>query len=442
MPRQTKPLTDIECRQAKPAGKDQKLFDGGGLFLLVAASGSKLWRMKYTRPNGKEALLSFGKYPDVPLNDARRLRDNARALLVKGVDPQADQQASKLASKYAAANTFELVGLEWHAKELASGKWSSDHAARILQRLQDGVFPIIGAQPISELRTRDLLVPLQEAADRDALDMAKRIRQYITAIMRYAVQTGRIDNNPALDLQGAVASRKATHHPALPLSRLPELLAKVDDYRSRIARVATQFALLTGARSSEFRFARWDEFDLAAGTWAIPPDREEIAGVKHSGRGEKMGRERIIYLTRQTVALLHEAHQMNARSPFVFQGQKFGTPISENTVNSLLRAVGYDTRADVCLHGLRTMIVSALNESGRFNPDAVERHIGHEGKGRAGEAVRAIYNRNAQYLKERQNMLQWWADYLDAMRAAGGYIDPCDFNPAGATVVPFQPKAA
>lgn len=441
MPRQTKPLTDSECRQAKPANKERKLFDGGGLFLLLKPSGVKMWRMKYTRPNGKESLLSFGEYPQVPLNAARKLRDEARAHLKAGMDPQVERQAAKLASQYAAANTFELVALEWHAKELAGGKWSTDHADRILQRLHDNVFLHIGTQPVERLKTRDLLVPLQLAASRDALDMAKRLRQYITAVMRYAVQTGRVESNPALDLQGAIATRKAKHYPALPLPRLPELITRVGDYRSRVARAAAQFALLTGARSSEFRFARWPEFDLAAATWTIPPEREEVEGVKHSERGEKMNRERVIYLTRQTVVLLDELRQVNGKSVFVFQGQKTGTPISENTVNLLLRAVGYNTQADVCLHGFRTMIVSALNESGRFNPDAVERHIGHEGKSREGEAVRAIYNRNAQYLKERQMMLQWWADYLDAIKESGLYIEPCEYG-QGAAVIPFHQRSA
>ncbi|MBE9607861.1 tyrosine-type recombinase/integrase [Chitinilyticum piscinae] len=435
MPRQTKPLTDSECRNAKPGDKDYKLFDGGGLFLLVKTSGAKLWRMKYAKPDGKESSLSFGAYPDVPLSAARKLRDDTRALLASGKDPQTERAAEQLATRYAASNTFELVALEWHAKEKASSKWGDDHAGRILQRLRDDVFPHIGRQPVENLKTRDLLVVLQAAAARDALDLAKRLRQYMTAIMRYAVQTGRIDSNPALDLQGAVASRQARHHPALPLTRTSELAARISGYSSRIARDASLFALLTGARSSEFRFAQWSEFDLGKGIWTIPPEREAVEGIKYSERGEKMGRERIIYLSRQTVALLARMQEINGTAGFVFAGQKPGTPISENTVNQLLRRVGYDTQQDVCLHGFRTMMVSALNESGRFNPDAVERHIGHEGKASAGAAVRAIYNRNAQYLKERQAMLQWWADWLDALQDAGHHIEPCDFNPGKAAVL-------
>lgn len=393
MPRVTKPLSDAEIKSAKPADKAYDLYDGNGLLLHIKPNGVKQWRYRYYKPDGSRTMLVLGHYPAIKLAVARDKRQAFAAQLSEGKDPQTEIAAGKLAATYAANNTFELVAMEWHAKEMASSKWGDDHAGRILQRLRDNVFPHIGRQPVENLKTRDLLVVLQAAAARDALDLAKRLRQYLTAIMRFAVQTGRIDSNPALDLQGAVASRQARHHPALPLTRTSELATRISGYSSRIARDASLFALLTGARSSEFRFGQWNEFDLDKGIWTIPPGREAVEGIKYSERGEKMGRGRIIYLSQQTVALLARMQEINGTVGFVFAGQKPGTPISENTVNQLLRRVGYDTKQDVCLHGFRTMMVSALNESGRFNPDAVERHIGHEGKGRSGQAVRAIYNR-------------------------------------------------
>jgi integrase len=424
MARQTKPLTSAECNNAKPTEKDYSKFDGGGLYLLIKKNGSKIWHCKYTKPNGKAGLLSFGAYPVMGLADARSMREEVKALLARGIDPQEHKQQQNIAAVLGAVNSFESVALEWHAKEMASSNWSVDHAGRIMQRITTDLFPSIGKRPIESLKTRDLLIPLQLAVARDVLDLAKRLRQYMTAIMRYAVQTGRIDSNPALDLQGAVATRKTKHYPALPLPRLSELVQRIAHYSgSHVAKYATRFALLTGARSSEFRFSRWAEFDLVAGIWTIPEEREAVAGVKFSDRGEKMSRERVIYLSRQTVALLESLQAINGRSAFVFQGQKHNTPISENTVNLTLRKLGYDTQQDVCLHGFRTMMVSSLNESTQFTSDAIERHIGHE----SGNEVRGIYNRNAQYLAERQRMLQWWADYIDQL-SAGYYIPPADFS--------------
>ncbi|AMC36624.1 tyrosine-type recombinase/integrase [Janthinobacterium sp. B9-8] len=424
MARQTKPLSSTECNNAKTGEKDYPKFDGGGLYLLIKKNGSKIWRLKYTKPSGKAGLLSFGAYPVVGLADARTMREEIKTLLAQGIDPQEHKQQQSTVAILTAVNSFKSVALEWHAKELASSNWSEDHAARVMQRMNADLFPSIGKRPITSLKTRDLLVPLQLAVARGVLDLAKRLRQYMTAIMRYAVQTGRIDSNPAIDLQGAVATRKTQHYPALPLPRLSELVQHIHNYKgSLITRYATRFALLTGARSSEFRFSHWAEFDLSTGVWTIPEEREAVVGVKFSQRGEKMSRERIIYLSRQTVELLELLRAINGQSLFVFQGQKHGTPISENTVNLTLRKLGYDTERDVCLHGFRTMMVSSLNESAQFTSDAIERHIGHKGS----NEIRGIYNRNAQYLAERQRMLQWWADYIDELKT-GDYITPEGFT--------------
>ncbi|MEN9659429.1 MAG: hypothetical protein RL571_2894 [Pseudomonadota bacterium] len=422
--RQNNLLTPLALKNLSlPEGKSEtSLNDGGGLFLVLTKDGRKRWRYRFSLLGvlGKQWL---GEFPKISLADARKLRNAAAQAVKEKKDPRIEKKSEKIAAHIAAVNTLEVIALEWHAKELASSNWSADHAGRIMQRMKTDIFPSIGTYPIESLKTRDLLYPLQLAVKRNALDLAKRLRQYITAIMRYAVQTGRIASNPALDLQGAVATRKTKHYPALPLPRLSELVQRINQYNgSHVAKHASRFALLTGTRSSEFRFSRWAEFDLAAGVWTIPEEREAVEGVKFSNRGEKMSRERVIYLSRQTVSLLESLHAINGRSTFVFQGQKRGTPISENTINITLRKLGYDTQQEVCLHGFRTMMVSSLNESTQFTSDAIERHIGHE----SSNEVRGIYNRNAQYLAERQRMLQWWADYIDQLNS-GHYIAPADF---------------
>lgn len=410
------PLTDLEIKKAKPKEKPYNLPDGKGMYLKIMPTGGKLWRLAY-RFSGKQKTLYLGEYPDLTLTEARKKQAEARELLAQGIDPAASKQETKHAAKIAASSTFESVALEWHKKQ--SFDWSTSHAENIKRRMENYVFPIIGNRSVKSLKTSDLLEPLRIVEERNHLDVAQRLRQYITSIMRYAVQTGRIDSNTAADLQGAIATRKHIHRPTLPLERLPELLRRIDEYKGmRVIQCALLFALLTGARSSEFRFARWKEFDLDIAVWTIPPEREAVDGVKHSHRGEKMKSPRIIYLARQAVELLRSIRPLTGNAEFVFEGVKRGTPISDGTPNKALRDMGFDTKAEQCLHGFRTLLVSSLNESGLWSIDAVERHVGHEER----SETRAAYMHKAQFLKERQQMMQWWADHLDKLKAGAEII--------------------
>ena len=318
---------------------------------------------------------------------------------------------------------------EWHQKKIT--KWEPEHAKVILRRFEVNVFPVIGNRPINELETMEFIFTLEKIANRGAVSLAAQVGRYITSVMTYAIQTSRIKQNPALDLKGALTTAKTNHRPALPLDSLPDFVQRINNYpNSFTVKHALQFALLTGARSSEFRFSRWDEFDLEKGVWTIPPEREQVKGVKHSNRGEKMHTARIIPLAKQTLALLKSLQRLTGKSQFVFQSEhKRTVPISENTPNKSLRLIGYDTEKDICLHGFRTMAVSAMCESGLWNKDAVERHIGHQERNK----VRAAYIHKAEYLEERKRMLQWWADYLEA-QSSGQFIAPADFSKNGRVI--------
>jgi integrase len=424
-------LTDPAIKNAKPKEKQYPLADGGGLRVLVHPNGSKYWQLRYRHPDtGKGNILGLGVYPALSLSQAREKAKAAKAELAGGVVPSETKRQAKLTKQITAANTFEVVAREWHTKKHKEGKWNQHHADRIWRRLELNVLPFLGRRPVAELETVELLYPLQLVEQRDLLTVAERLRQYITGIMRHAVQTGRIDTNPALDLQGGTATPKETNRPALPLERLPELRQRLDSYTGGYtSRHAMQFALLTCARSSEFRFARWPEFDLDRAEWVIPAVREVVEGVKHSGRGEKMGTARVIPLARQTVELLLSIQQLNNNKTFVFESDsRRGVPVCENTPNIVLRKLGYDTKKDICLHGFRTMACSSLNESGLWNRDAIERHMGHQER----DKVRAAYQHKAEYLQERRMMLQWWADYLDAQ--GEGFIPATEFKQSGAVI--------
>ncbi|HHT0277401.1 tyrosine-type recombinase/integrase [Klebsiella grimontii] len=402
-------LTDTKVRSAKPQEKEYTLVDGDGMFLLIHPNGSKYWRFRF-RFGGKQHLMAFGVYPETSLADARQKREEARRLVAAGIDPREHKRAVK-EEQTKEAITFESVARDWHA---TNKKWSEDHSRRVLKSLEDNLFPAIGKRSIEELKTRDLLAPIKVVEATGRLEIASRLQQRTTAIMRYAVQSGLIDYNPAQEMAGAVASSNRVHRPALELKRLPELLRRIDGYTGRpLTRLAVELTLLIFIRSSELRFARWSEIDFETAMWTIPAEREAIEGVKHSQRGSKMRTPHLVPLSRQALDILKQVHKFSGNRDFVFVGDHNPRkPMSENTVNKALRVMGYDTKVEVCGHGFRTMACSSLIESGLWSRDAVERQMSHMER----NSVRAAYIHKAEHLDERRLMLQWWANYLESLK--------------------------
>ncbi|MGE5034952.1 tyrosine-type recombinase/integrase [Yersinia rohdei] len=415
-------LSDVKVRTAKPEAKAYKLTDGDGMVLLVHSNGSKYWRLRY-RFGGKEKMLALGKYPEISLADARARRDEARKQLANGVDPSESKKAVKVEQEQEAI-TFEVVAREWHA---SNRQWSETHSARVLKSLEDNLFQAIGKRYIADLGTRDLLSPIKAVEMAGRLEVASRLQQRTTAIMRYAVQSGLIDYNPAQEMAGAIATGKRKHRAALELNRVSELLHRIDYYSGRpLTQLAVELTLLVFIRSSELRFARWSEVDFETAMWTIPGEREPLEGVKHSHRGSKMRTPHLVPLSRQALAILEKIKSMSGNRELIFIGDHDPRkPMSENTVNKALRVMGYDTKVEVCGHGFRTMACSSLIESGLWSRDAVERQMSHQER----NSVRAAYIHKAEHLGERRLMIQWWADYLDANREKG--VSPFDFAKFG-----------
>ena len=412
-------LNARQVETAKPKEKTYKLADGGGLYLEVSAKGSKYWRMKYRRPTDKkEDRLAFGVWPIVTLAQARAKRDEAKKLISQGIDPKAEQREAQ--SVNSGAYKFETIAREWHAN---NKRWSSDHSARVLRYLELYIFPFIGGEDIRLLKTSKLLAPIKKVDASGKHDVAQRLQQRVTAIMRYAVQNDYIDSNPAMDMAGALTTTKARHYPALPFHRFPEFLERLARYRGRkITRIAVQLSLLTFVRSSELRFACWSEFDLERALWRIPAKREEVEGIRHSHRGMKMKEEHIVPLSTQALAILYELKQISGDNPRLFPGDHDARKVmSENTVNTALRTMGYDTKTEVCGHGFRTMARGALGESGLWSDDAIERQLSHTERNN----VRAAYIHTSEHLEERRLMVQWWADYLSCI--TNKYLTPYEF---------------
>ncbi len=418
-------LTDLAIRHARPLGKAYRLPDCHGLYIQVNPSGSKLWYLKF-RFGNKENRMALGPCPLISLALAREKQVDIRRLNLEGVNPAEKRREEKRGGE--PLYTFESVAREWVSSNV---NWSAEHKKRVLRYFELYVFPTNGSCGLTKMKVKDLLVPIKEVEKAGKLDVASRLQQRTACVMRYAVQNGIIDHNPASNLTGAVSTPKVRHHPALDLNLIPDFLERVDDFKGRkLTQQAVKLALLLFIRSSELRFARWDEIDLHNAMWTISAEREPIPGVKYSACGAKMRSPHLDPLSHQAIELLLEVRQhCRPGTELVFPGDhNYRKPMSENTINKALRVMGYDTQKDVCGHGFRTMACSALVESGLWSSDAVERQISHQERKR----VRAAYIHKAQHLEERREMMQWWADYLDANRFR--HVVPYGFkkSPGGA----------
>lgn len=425
MARLITPLSEVKCNSAKPKAKDYKLFDGGGLYLLVKANGTKSWRMKFNKPeDGKESTLTFGDYPMVSIKDAREQREQARSLLAKGINPKIEKDNAKLKANPTDDNSilFESVAREWIKQTANAKNWSLVHTDKMTRIVENYVLPSLGNKDIQSMEFKDVLIPVQTALNKEYFELATTVRQTVIKIMRLAIIKGIIRSNPALDLEGLVFERTTKHFPALPIERLGELANKLHNYPhhlvTRYALILTQHIYI---RSSELRFARWDEIDFTNKLWKIPQQRTAVEGVKHSTRGAKIS-EYLVPLSNQVITLLQQLYQITGQYQWIFtiNGTK---PISENTINQALRKLGYCTKTDICGHGMRAMACSALNESGLFSEDAIERQMSHQER----KKVRRAYIHKAKHIQQRIKIMQWWSDYIEHSMQQG-YIPPYEFK--------------
>ena len=402
MPKRITPLTDTKVRTIKPAEKPKKLFDGGGLFLLVTPTGGKLWRLKY-RFGGIEKLLVLGAYPQTSLADARQKRDQARALMLNGVDPRDIKKAQKAAGAQE-NETFEVIAREWHTKFSAS--WAASHSNKIIRRFELYVFPWLGDRQIKSITAPDLLTVLRRIEAKGTLDTAHRTKQNCGQVFRYAVATGRAERDPSADLRGAIPPTSGKHMATITDPKeIAGLLRSIDDYRgSIVTRCALQLAPLFFVRPGELRHAEWSEFNLDAAEWRIPAEKMK-AGVLH-----------IVPLSRQALGVLREIHPLTGHGRYVFPSPRTDSrPMSSNAILSALRRMGF-AKDEMSGHGFRSMASTLLNEQG-WNRDAIERQLAHAER----NSVRAAYN-YAEFMPERKKMMQAWADYLEGIKAGAKII--------------------
>ncbi|AWA02731.1 integrase [Klebsiella pneumoniae] len=387
-------LTARQVDTSKPKDKPYKLSDGGGLYLLVNPNGSRYWRLKY-RIAGKEKLLALGVYPDITLAEARQKRADAKKVLAAGGDPGQEKQEEKQAKEQAVANSFERLAMEWHSHKSTS--WSEGYAEHLLMYLKKDIFPFIGQKAITDISQVEMLNVLRKMEQRGVLDKLKKTRQACRQIFTYAIITGRAEHNPVSDLAGALKSPKQQHYPHLLVDQIPDFLRALSEYSgSTITRNATRLLMLTGLRTIELRASEWVDIDFDKGVWNVPAERM------------KMRRPHLVPISTQVRELLEEIHQLTGRGKYVFPGRNdAGKPMSEASINQVIKRIGYDGKATG--HGFRHTMSTILHEQG-YNTAWIETQLAHVDK----NSIRGTYN-HAQYLDGRREMLQWYADYMQAM---------------------------
>lgn len=401
-------LTDVAIRNAKPGAKPIKMADGGGMFLLITPAGGKLWRLKY-RVKGREKLLAIGSYPEIGLGEARRRREEARELIALGKDPSREKQREKVRACIQAADTFRAICDEYCQKRRRDGTkgWAPATATRS-EYLLSLVCGSIGNLPIGEIEPADVLAAIRRIEGKGKLESARRSLQLAGAVFRYSVATARLASDPTRDLRGALTAPTVTHYGAITdAKKAGALLRAIDDYEgSGITKLALQIAPHVFVRPGELRHAEWSEIDLDGALWIVPAGKMKMRRAHH------------VPLSRQTVELFRQAQAVTGPTGYVFPSVRTRIrPMSENTINAGLRRLGYTTD-EMTAHGFRAMASTLLNESGMWNPDAIERALAHGDN----DKVRAAYHRGAHW-KERIDMAQWWSDYLDQLREGATIVE-------------------
>nr|WP_315467889.1 integrase arm-type DNA-binding domain-containing protein [uncultured Undibacterium sp.] len=411
MPKIITPLTDKQALNAKPRVKNYKLSDGGGLYLEITKTGSKLWRMKIRQANGKEGRLSFGSYPSVSLAVARSKREAAKAQIAKDIDPAQAKRIAKITKATDNANTFETIARAWHQNR--SETWQERTAKNVLHRLEKDVFPVIGKLPIKEIKAPLMLDLLRQIENRGAIDMAKRQGQVCGQIFRFAIAEGKAEFDPVPSLRGALKSTAKGHHAAITPDELPAFIRAFEAIEGRMyapTRIMFRIMMLTFVRTSELTTTEWKEIDLENEKWIIPWQRMKMGKKKLNPRRV----DHHVFLPRQGWALLRELHQYTGNNQYLFPNLRdHEKPATNFGILAAVKRMGY--RGKMTGHGFRSLAMGVIKERLGYRHEVVDRQLSHA----SGDAYGEAYDR-AMFLDEREVMMQHYADYLD--NAAGGKV--------------------
>jgi len=407
-------LTDKACKSANcPIDKARARFsDAGGLYLEVSPAGSKRWFLKY-RKEGKEMRLALGSYPNVSLAEARLKQSEAKALKHKGIDPVHDKKVGKLKASRQAIDNFEAIAREWHSKQ--KNNWSEVHAKTVMRRMEKDLFPWLGKRPMAQIHPMELLATLQKIEDRQAFETAHRVLDITRQVWEYWLPTVDVEQrNITEGLKARLQPYRGKNFAAiLDPKRFGELMRAIKHYKGGVVvRVALQLSVLVYQRPGNLRMMEWSELDLEAATWTIPS-----AKMKRSVQEKAYGEAHVVPLPKQALALLESIKPITGHGQFVFPGERnHDRPMSDNAIRSALYSLGFgeEQKPHAFRATARTMLVDELG----LDPLMIEANLAHGARDRLGKS----YNRT-QYLKQRFEMVQQWADYLDKLTAGADVIE-------------------
>lgn len=398
-------LTETRLRALKGKDKPYKVADQRGLYIEVTPSGGKLWRFRY-RIGKVEKKLAIGSYPDISLKQAREATYEARHSVAAGGDPAFEKRKQKIREEFLSAQTFEAVAREY-IEQMMVQNGRADATLIKANYFLDQLVPAIGDRPIQDIEPFEVLAPLKRLEATGKHETAKKCRSFAGRVFRYAVATTRCQSDPTSLLKGALVTPRAKHYAAiLEPKELGGLLRAIDDYTGYpVTKFALQIAPHVFVRPGELRHAEWREIDLVEGIWKIPAGKM------------KARRAHAVPLSKQVISLLTDLAEMLDHKGYVFpSARSFTRPMSENALNAAFRRMGF-SKDEVTAHGLRATASTFLNESGLWNPDAIERALAHGDS----NAVRGAYHRGKHW-EERVRMAQWWSDHLDQLRLGGNVV--------------------
>lgn len=393
-------LTIAAAKAARPRGRAYKMFDGQGLFLFVGPSGLKSWRLKY-RHAGKEKLLTFGRYPEMSIAEARAQRESARVKIRDGIDPAA----------VISSESFEPIARQWI--EIQRPRWSDSHASDVLSSLERDVFPEIGQRSVTAISATDVLKIIGRIEKRECIPTARRLRQRLSAIFRYAISQELAEKDPAAIVDQAMM-------PA-PLARPQVALTSIDDARALLQasdniktrasiRLASWLLALTAVRMDSVRGARWEEIDYLDGeepVWRVPPERMKLSQVKK----QESRFTHLVPLSPQAVTVLkmaaavHGKRETRAKTGLIFPGRDPRRPIGAGSIRALYVRAGFGGRH--VPHGWRATFSTVMNEDMPEKRAAIDLALAHTPKDR----VEAAYNRSVM-LTERRQIFDRWGELL------------------------------
>ena len=406
-------LTDAQCRNAvcPPDKKQARFSDSGGMYLQVSPAGSKRWFLKY-RIAGAEKQLALGSYPAVSLTAARKARDAAKLQKSQGADPVMVRKVQKLIASRTDSDTFKTVALEWYAKQ--APQWSAGHAERSLRQLERDLFPWIGNRPMLEIHAMELLAALQKVEERGAVETADRVLMLARQVWEYWLPTTTgTQRNITEGLKARLTPYRSKKFAAiLDPVRMGELLRAMRTYKGGpIVRAALQLVPLLYQRPGNLREMEWAELDLDAALWVIPSMK-----MKRTKQEKEQGDAHSVPMPVQAVALLRSLYPLTGHGRYVFPGERsHDRPISDNSVRSALYALGFGK--EQTWHGFRASAKTMMLDQLGLNEEAIEANLAHAVKDANGRS----YNRT-QYLKQRYDQIQQWANYLDELAAGGGVV--------------------